>query len=111
MIALLLPPAGDVVDRDAQEVTGLLERMSRPAVVRILHCTIEFGPVWHLTFDAGWVGLIDYCHFECPMPGGSNVVVESYPGVELIYSHTTVTVLELVAEAERQKRALMGGAA
>lgn len=108
MIALIL---GGAPDENVSEITELLDRVQRPATIRLLYCQIEFGPAGHLTFDDGWRGVIDWCHIGLPADDGPNVVLVSCPGIEIDWRGTPgnllpVTVQQLAEETARQRRAL-----
>jgi hypothetical protein len=108
VIALFLAPK-DPGAESPKEVTELLERMQRPALIRLLRCTIEFGSAGGITLNGNWHGTIDWCTLKTPTPDGPEVVIEGWPGVEIDWHDCTFTAYELAAEVGRQ-RAALGGA-
>jgi hypothetical protein len=105
MIALLL---GQFNDTTPAEITGLLERVQRPAMIRLRRCRISWGSVSHLTFDGDWHGLIDCCVFGV-VGDRAPLVLEAWPGIEIDWADRSFTVMDLAAEVERQRVVLGAG--
>lgn len=109
MIALLLLPPGDGADHDTREVTDLLERVQRPAILRLRWCEIEWGSFGTLVIKGHWS--VEITHNTFLLRDGPDLVIESWPGIEIDWCGTPsnllpVTIQQLAAEVERQRLTL-----